>query len=271
MPVSDFPSCNPAPATPDSAAEFVLTKADVHTLLGRTEHAISKEETRYYLNGVYLHVEDRGQGAHLYGAATDGHRAAIGSIPAPLGSIGMENPILPRFAVRLLQEAIGLTDAAEVFCRITRLCAGFEVGDFIITAKCIDGEYPDYTRVIPLDISDGCLVRVNRDVFSAAVTSLAPFLPSQESPLALACATPFEVRLPRSVHDTSGASGPLLATHTGPERMLGFQARYLKPLLDQIEPGSDVGIGSNQEAGPVLFRQIGDDSALFIIMPMRLP
>jgi DNA polymerase-3 subunit beta len=95
LPESDFPDL----AAGDLPHRFTLPAADLKRLIEKTQFAISTEETRYYLNGIYLHTIDAGGAIVMRAVATDGHRLARVEIPAPNGSEGMPGVIIPRKAV----------------------------------------------------------------------------------------------------------------------------------------------------------------------------
>src|SRR5918993_2892905 len=102
LPESDFPDL----AAGDLPHRFALPAADLKRLIDKTQFAISTEETRYYLNGIYFHTVEAGSGAGtmLRAVATDGHRLARVEMPAPQGAEGMPGVIVPRKAVAEIQK-----------------------------------------------------------------------------------------------------------------------------------------------------------------------
>src|SRR6202451_3353745 len=145
LPESDFPDLAPGEMT----HKFTLKAADLKRLIDKTQFAISTEETRYYLNGIYLHAAGSNKAQTLRAVATDGHRLAQMELELPKGAAGMPGIIVPRKTVgevqRLLED--GETEiAGEPSSGKIR----FTIGDAILTSKMLNGPFPHYARVIPL-------------------------------------------------------------------------------------------------------------------------
>src|SRR5579872_3746292 len=166
LPTEDFPSMT-AGALPH---HFALSALALRGLIDRTRFAISTEETRYYLNGIYLHAAEAEGTAVLRAVATDGHRLARVEEPLPAGAAGMPGVIVPRKTVtelrKLLDEVSGDVDVALSDTRIQ-----FKVGAITLTSKLIDGTFPEYERVIPQ--GNDKILRVNKKDFADAVARVA--------------------------------------------------------------------------------------------------
>src|SRR4029450_3398352 len=145
LPESDFPDL----AASDMTHSFTLPAADVKRLIDRSQFAISTEETRYYLNGIYLHTAGSAKAATLRAVATDGHRLAQVELPLPDGASGMPGIIVPRKTVAEVQRLIE-DNETEVTVELSQGKIRFTLGDTVLTSKLIDGTFPDYARVIPL-------------------------------------------------------------------------------------------------------------------------
>ena len=141
LPVEDFPAIS----SNDLPVNFTLTAADLRDLVDTTRFAISNEETRYYLNGIYLHKAEDG---NLCAVATDGHRLALTRQALPSGASQMPSVILPRKAVGELRKLLDDYDG-DVSVGLSETRAEFSFGVIRLTSKLIDGTFPDYTRVIP--------------------------------------------------------------------------------------------------------------------------
>ena len=144
LPESDFPDL----AAGDMSHKFALAAADLKRLIDKTQFAISTEETRYYLNGIYLHVAGSGKTQTLRAVATDGHRLAQTDLAVPEGAAGMPGIIVPRKTVIEVQRLIEDSEA-EVSIELSSAKIRFTIGDVVLTSKLIDGTFPDYARVIP--------------------------------------------------------------------------------------------------------------------------
>ncbi len=144
LPVDDFPAL----VSGDFSHTFSLAAADLRSLIDRTRFAISTEETRYYLNGIYLHSADADGVDVLRTVATDGHRLARVELPLPEGASGMPGIIVPRKAVTEIRKLIEEADG-DVSVSLSDAKIRFSIGDTVLTSKLIDGTFPDYERVIP--------------------------------------------------------------------------------------------------------------------------
>ncbi|PWB82580.1 MAG: DNA polymerase III subunit beta, partial [Methylocystaceae bacterium] len=162
LPESDFPDVTSG----DFSHRFSLPPADLKKLIEKTQFAISSEETRYYLNGIFLHSTEVEGHLLLRAVATDGHRLARVELPAPAGSAGMPGVILPRKAVAEIQR-LGEDAQGAVAIELSTNKMRFSFGETVLTTKLIDGTFPDYGRVIPAN-NDKRLT-VERDAFAKAV------------------------------------------------------------------------------------------------------
>src|SRR6476469_2439613 len=133
LPESDFPDL----AAGDMAHKFTLPSADLKRLINKTQFAISTEETRYYLNGIYLHTSGSGKNLKLRAVATDGHRLAQVDLPAPAGAEGMPSIIVPRKTVGEIQRLIEDIDG-DVTVELSQAKIRFTVGSVVLTSKLID-------------------------------------------------------------------------------------------------------------------------------------
>jgi DNA polymerase-3 subunit beta len=263
LPVEDFPSMT-AGSLPH---HFHLPAQLLRGLIDRTRFAISTEETRYYLNGIYLHAADADGRAVLRAVATDGHRLARVEEELPAGAAGMPGVIIPRKTVaevrKLLEEATGEIEVALSDTRVQ-----FRVGGLTLTSKLIDGTFPEYERVIPKD--NDKVLRVGKKDFSDAVGRVAAISSERSRPVKLSLARDLLV-LSAASPDQGTASeeleGDRVRYDAGPLE-IGFQARYLNDITDQI--ANEVEFCFADGAAPTIVRDAGDPSALYVLMPMRV-
>ena len=164
LPAADFQTM----AKEAAPIKFEIEAAELRRLIDKTRFAISTEETRYYLNGIYLHHAKGAKGPVLRTVATDGHRLALAETVAPKGSAALKGVIVPRKAVaeirRLLDDAPETVTVEASDSKIT-----VHIGEAVLTSKLIDGSFPDYQRVIPKD-NNRILTLDNKD-FKQAVRS----------------------------------------------------------------------------------------------------
>jgi DNA polymerase-3 subunit beta len=257
LPETDFPDL----AAGEMSHSFNIASADLKRLIERTQFAISTEETRYYLNGIYLHsVEDK-----LRAVATDGHRLAQAEIKAPKGAKGMPGIIVPRKTVAEVQRLID--DAGEeVKVELSATKIRFSLGNAVLTSKLIDGTFPDYGRVIPA-ANDKSLV-VDKADFMAAVDRVSTVSSERGRAVKLALS---DGKLTLSViNPDSGSATEELEVEYGSEALdIGFNGRYLLDILQQIE-GEKARLKLADPGSPTLLEDMEASGALYVLMPMRV-
>jgi DNA polymerase-3 subunit beta len=260
LPETDFPDL----AAGELPHKFKLASKDLKRLVDKTQFAISTEETRYYLNGIYLHtVEDKG--TKLRAVATDGHRLAQAEIPAPKGATGMPGVIVPRKTVAEVQRLI--EDAGdEVEVELSPAKIRFSFGKVVLTSKLIDGTFPDYGRVIPAS-NDKTLV-VNKAEFAAAVDRVSTVSSERGRAVKLSLA---DGKLTLSVTnpDSGSATEELEVEYASEALDIGFNSRYLLDITAQIE-GEKAELKLADPGSPTLLRDQDSAGALYVLMPMRV-
>ena len=263
LPTDDFPSMT-AGQLPH---KFHLTALALRGLIDRTRFAISTEETRYYLNGIYLHAADGEDGRVLRAVATDGHRLARVEEPLPEGAGSMPGVIVPRKTIaelrKLLEEASG-----DVACALSDTRIQFTVGNVTLTSKLIDGTFPEYERVIPRDNEK--ILRVGKKDFAEAVARVAAISSERSRPVKMSLARDLLV-LSAASPEQGTASEELdgdRITYAFTPLEIGFQARYLNDITDQI--GDTVEFLFSDGSAPTVVRESGDPTALYVLMPMRV-
>lgn len=263
LPVEDFPSMT-AGQLPH---HFHLPALVLRGLIDRTRFAISTEETRYYLNGIYLHAAVAEGSRTLRAVATDGHRLARVEEPLPEGAESMPGVIVPRKTVnelrKLLDEESG---SVEVGLSDTRI--QFKLGPITLTSKLIDGTFPEYERVIPKD--NDKVLRVGKKDFADAVARVSAISSERSRPVKLSLQRDL-LTLSAASAEQGTAAEELDADHVkyeaGPLE-IGFQARYLNDITDQIT--TDVEFRFADGAAPTIVQDASDASALYVLMPMRV-
>ncbi|MBX3523876.1 MAG: DNA polymerase III subunit beta [Xanthobacteraceae bacterium] len=257
LPETDFPDL----AAGEMTHSFNIAAADLKRLIDRTQFAISTEETRYYLNGIYLHaIDDK-----LRAVATDGHRLAQAEIKAPKGAKGMPGVIVPRKTVAEVQRLID--DAGEeVKVELSATKIRFSLGNAVLTSKLIDGTFPDYGRVIPAG-NDKTLV-VDKSEFMSAVDRVSTVSSERGRAVKLALT---DGKLTLSViNPDSGSATEELEVEYGAEALdIGFNGRYLLDILQQIE-GEKARLKLADPGSPTLLEDMETAGALYVLMPMRV-
>lgn len=261
LPRDDFPAMGAG----DLPHRFPIAAADLRGLIDRTRFAISTEETRYYLNGIYLHAHTAGETPVLRAVATDGHRLARVEMPLPVGADKIPGVIIPRKTVAELRKLIEETEEPiEVALSDTRVRFSFD--DVVLTSKLIDGTFPDYQRVIPT--GNDKVLKVDRRSFAEAVDRVST-ISSEKSRAVKLSLRPGNLVLSATSPENGSASEELEVSYEGAELDIGFNARYLLDITQQIE-GDGAQLALADAASPTLVRDEADGSALYVLMPMRV-
>lgn len=260
LPETDFPDL----AAGEMPHKFKISAADLKRLVDKTQFAISTEETRYYLNGIYLHTVEE-KNAKLRAVATDGHRLAQAELPLPKGASGMPGVIVPRKTVAELQRLI--EDAGEeVEVELSPAKIRFSLGAAVLTSKLIDGTFPDYARVIPAG-NDKTLV-VDKGDFQAAVDRVSTVSSERGRAVKLSLASG---KLTLSVtNPDSGSATEELEVEYGSEPLdIGFNSRYLLDITNQLE-GEKARLKLADPGSPTLLEDSEKAGTLYVLMPMRV-
>jgi DNA polymerase-3 subunit beta len=261
LPESDFPDL----AAGDMSHSFKVAAADLKRLIDKTQFAISTEETRYYLNGIYLHSAGSEKAATLRGVATDGHRLAQIDLVLPKGAAGMPGVIVPRKTVGEVQRLIEDSEA-EVAIELSQGKIRFTLGNVVLTSKLIDGTFPDYGRVIPQN-NDKELI-IDRVDFQGAVDRVSTISSERGRAVKLALSAG-KLVLSVTNPDSGSATEELEVEYASDPLDIGFNSRYLLDITAQIE--GEVAVLKLADPGsPTLVQDKDNKTALYVLMPMRV-
>ena len=257
LPRVDFPVI----AEGDLPTRFELPAATLRQIIDKTRFAISSEETRYYLMGIFLHVADD----QLKAAATDGHRLARVTVPKPDGADGMPDVIIPRKCVNELRKLLDEVEGTvEVSLSATKV--RFVLGHAVLTSKLIDGTFPDYNRVIPT--ANDKLLKLDPKSFSAGVDRVST-IASEKTRAVKISLDRDKVTLSVTSPENGLATEELPADYSADGLEIGFNARYLLDILGEID-GDTVEVHLADAAAPTLLRENDKSNALYVLMPMRV-
>ena len=261
LPEGDFPDL----AAGEMTHSFALAASDMKRLIDKTQFAISTEETRYYLNGIYLHSAGSAKAATLRAVATDGHRLAQIDLVAPSGASGMPGVIVPRKTVGEVQRLIEDNDAS-VGIELSQSKIRLTLGDIVLTSKLIDGTFPDYGRVIPQN-NDKELI-VDKKDFEAAVDRVSTISSERGRAVKLAIAAG-KLVLSVTNPDSGSATEELEVEYAAEPLDIGFNSRYLLDIAAQIE-GEVAVLRLADPGSPTLIQDKDAKGALYVLMPMRV-
>ena len=260
LPRDDFPVI----AEGELPTRFELPAATLKEIIDKTRFAISTEETRYYLNGIFWHVTDDAQPV-LKAAATDGHRLARVTIARPDGASGMPDIIIPRKCIGELRKLLDEIDGSvEVSLSASKI--RFGLGTAVLTSKLIDGTFPDYSRVIPT--GNDKILRIDPKSFMEGVDRVSTIASEKTRAVKMALETD---KITLSV--TSPENGTAAEEVSGDYKSDGFEigcdARYPMASLAPVE-GDTVEVHLADAAAPTLIRENDKAGALYVLMPMRV-
>ncbi len=259
LPPEDFPDL----AAGELSNRFTIPAGNLKGLIEKTRFAISTEETRYYLNGIYLH--EVAASSMLRAVATDGHRLAQAQIARPEGAKGMPGIIVPRKTVLELVKLIdGLDGDVEVALSSSKI--RFAAGNLVLTSKLIDGTFPDYERVIPRH--NDKVLDVDTKIFSDAVDRVSTISMEKGRAVKLNISSG-KLVLTVNNPDSGSAEEEIAAAYEADPIDIGFNSRYLLDVAGQMKSASMI-FNLADAGSPTIIRDPGDEHALYVLMPMRV-
>ncbi|MCB2081228.1 MAG: DNA polymerase III subunit beta [Rickettsiales bacterium] len=246
--------------------QFALPVKECIGLIEKARFAMSLEETRYYLNGVYLHVAKNETGdERLRAVATDGHRLARIEASVPEGAAGMPGIIIPRKTVNELKKLVE-DDDGNVQIALSDTKIRFQVGNRVLLSKLIDGTFPDYERVIPKE--NDKILEMDAKLFSEAVDRVSTITMEKTKSIRVAVkggAMTLSAQSPES----GTATEEIPVTYSADPMEIGFNSRYVLEMMAQLE-GDTAQFVLSDSSSPALVRDPSDVTALYVIMPMRV-
>jgi DNA polymerase-3 subunit beta len=260
LPTGDFPEIG----TGELATRFAVPAADLRALIDRTRFAMSTEETRYYLNGIYLHAVEQDGLSHLRAVATDGHRLARFDMPLPDGAAGMPGVIIPRKCIGELRKLIDeAADTIQIELSAAKIRFSFD--HVVLTSKLIDGTFPDYARVIPQ--GNDKVVEVDSKAFSSAIDRVSTI--SDGKSRAVKVALNGKTMTLSASSAESGSATEEVEVNGDTEIEIGFNAKYLLDITSQIG-GEGCRLTLADPASPTIIQDNGDPASLYVLMPLRV-
>lgn len=261
LPREDFPLL----AAGDLPHQFGVSASELNRLVDKAKFAISTEETRYYLNGIYLHVAESDGAQMMRSVATDGHRLARVEMAAPAGSEGMPGIIVPRKTVlelsRLIEDGEGDVEVAVSDAKIR-----FAVNGAVLTSKLIDGTFPEYSRVIPE--GNDKVLSVNAREFAQAVDRVSTISTEKSRAVKLNLEKD-RLTLTVTNPESGNASEELLVDYAAEPIEIGFNARYLLDITGQLD-SEEARFLLADSGAPTIVSDASDEAALYVLMPMRV-
>lgn len=261
LPREDFPVMSEG----ELPVSFSLPAGELRRIVDKTQFAISTEETRYYLNGIYLHAVVEEGLSVLRAVSTDGHRLAKVELPMPDGAGALEGVIIPRKTVAELRKLLGETDD-DVDVALSETKVRFRIGDAVLTSKLIDGTFPDYARVIPANSDQSMDVEAKHLV--AAVDRVSTIATDKSRAVKMSI-EPGRMAISAISPENGTAEEEIEVSYGGGAMEIGFNSKYLMDVATQVE-GESAHFEFSDATSPTIVRDSSDESALYVLMPMRV-
>lgn len=259
--VTDFPVMDLG----NTSHQFTIGSAELTSLIDRTRFAMSNEETRYYLNGLYFHVREDEESPVLRTVSTDGHRLALAQVDMPEGASGMTGVIIPKKTVGELRKLFDEVDGEiEVSLSENKVC--FVSGSIVFMSKLIDGTFPDYDKVIPEGNDAQMLVQGKG--LAQAVDRVSTISTEKTSAVRFSFGENI-LEISAISEEHGSASEGLQVKYAGSDLEINFSARYVLEMLGSLQ-GDNVEFMLSENGGPAVVRDEGDSTALYVIMPMHV-
>ncbi len=257
LPASEFPTVDEI----NAQQTLSLAQKDFKRLLDKTHFSMAQQDVRYYLNGLLLETSSK----MLRTVATDGHRLAMAEIELPEGGKAGQQVIVPRKGVLELQRILGTTDEM-IEISIGSNHVRVQIGDIRFTSKLIDGRFPEYGRVIP--VNPPRVVSAVRDDLRHALQRAAILSNEKYRGIRFAL-KPNALTIQAHNPEQEEAEEEVEVGYAGEELEIGFNVNYLLDALAAIEE-PEVQLGLTDGNSSCLIRAAADSSASFVVMPMRL-
>lgn len=259
LPVEDFPYI----ANTREGARFTMEASAFHRLIGGPLYAVSTEETRYYLNGVYLHCREA-QG-DIAACATNGHQLALYWDDRPGGAEGMPGVIVPRKTCGLLARHLdGVKGEATISVAATRMTVQW--GQSSLTTKLIDGTFPDYERVVPR--GNQLVADIAAEAIKASVARVITVSEEKSSGVKLRFKRD-AIELYVSNSEGGSATDQVDVSYVGPEMSIGFNAKYLITTIDALDDEA-IRMAISDAGSAAVFTPASGRNCMAVIMPLRV-
>lgn len=245
---------------------FMIKSANLARLIDRTRFAISTDETRYYLTGVYMHIKDIDGKKTLRGVATDGHRLAVVETETAEPISEMPGIIIPRKTIGEIKRIMESSGVEEVKMMLSRTKIKVEVGGTVLISKLIDGEFPDYEKVIPS--GNDTSIKVKAKMLAESIDRVSTVATDRHRSIKFGLANG-QISLQVDTNDGGFASEELEVQYAGDAINIGFNARYVLDILGQISTENCV-MDFKDGNSPVILHNDDESKDLFVLMPIRV-
>ena len=261
LPKEDYPIIE----IDNSGTEIILNSKIIFKLIDKTKFAISNEETRYFLNGLYFNVTNEENKNIVTLVGTDGHRLAKFSHEIDGEIDQVSGVIIPKKTIYELSKLLSEIDS-NVKISIGPNKIVFVIGDIIFISKLIDGSFPDYNRVIPKDNNN--ILKINRVKLLSAVDRVST-IANEKSPVIKFKLLQNILNLNTINNESSTASEDLKINYAGDEIEIGFNSKYIMDIVNNLED-NEISINLKDNTSPVIAQENSNTNLVYVLMPMRV-
>ena len=243
--------------------ECEINKNDLMDIIDKTKFAVSNDEARYYLNGMFIHSKTIDDNNYIIGSATDGHKMAV--IKKIQTDFKISGYIIPRKTLGEIRKILdSCSDIVNLSFSKTKI--KLSTNDCVLVSKLIDAEYPDYERVIP--VSNSNVVILNKKDFVSAIDRVSTVVSDKHSGVKFIFSND-KVELIAESTENGHADDEINANYTGDTIETGFNSRYLLDILAQIE-SDEVSLKLGNGNLPIIVQGTEENNNLFVLMPVRI-
>ena len=252
----------------DLSTNFVISADELSRMIDKTKFAISNEETRYYLNGIFFHKAESNSIKFLRAVATDGHRLAQYDIPLPQGAEEITGIIIPKKTVFELRKVLDDADG-DVSVSLNENKIKFSFNNLKIVSKVIDGTFPDYTKVIPQN--NDKKFKTNNSELKNAIDRVSAVAINEETKSKAIKLTIENNKLNLSVESQSKGSAKeeIDISYSNEKVDIGFNSRYLLDICNEVD-GDEIDVNLLDSISPAIILDKTDENLFFVLMPMRI-
>jgi len=256
----------PVLTTENYKISFLLKSSILKEMIDKTYFAISNEETRYYLNGIFFHTIKLNNKFFLRSIATDGHRLAQCEIISPAAANNIFSTIIPKKLIFELRKLIDEVED-EIKIDLSERKIKFSFGETVLISKLIDGKFPDYEKVIPKDTKNS--FSIDRKIFLESINRIATISSEKSKAIKLNLNRNKLTISANNLEEGGSGIEEIEINYNGPTLDIGFNAGYLKEIIHQFN-GKEVTILFSDSTAPTIIKDIAKTETLYVLMPMRV-
>ena len=261
LPKEDFPIID----TRNDGTKLKLNSKVLFKLIDKTKFAISNEETRYFLNGLYFNIHKEDDKTNVTLVGTDGHRLAKFSQQIDNDIQKIIGAIIPKKTIYELSKLLSDVDE-EIEITISSNKIIFYIGNLVFVSKLIDGTFPDYKRVIPSDNTN--VVNIDREKLLAAVDRVST-VANDKSPVIKFNLMKNIINLNTINNDNSTATEDLSLNYEGENFEIGFNSKYIMDIVNNLQD-EIITLKLKDGSSPIIAQENSNSNLVYVLMPMRV-